>query len=209
MSFRLNYDEEPFLGGPLPGKDALALTRHLAEHHPWLWGQLNGRPISQYNPAPTTPDNTYERVVERGGKEPDRLLAAIAEYEAALGRSRSRDKLVLIACQLIRYSPYFISNWFSDEQLAAAVAQLKADLPDVWERIVNRQGEAMNAFEVPLDEKQQWDLDYLRKRRAVEAMNLDFGNDSRSLSRQYQITDAFAKAAVEAAMQKFGVRRAE
>lgn len=207
MSFRLNYDEEPFLGGPLPGRDVLALARHLAERHPWLWGQLNGHPISQYNPAPTTPDNTYERVVERGGKEPDRLLPTIADYEAALGRSRSREELARIACQLIRYQPYFISNWFTDEQLAAAVAQLKADLPDVWERLVNRQGEAMNAFQVPPEEKRQWDLDYLRKKRAVEAMDLDFGNDSRSANRRFIITDAFARAAAESAMQRFGVKR--
>lgn len=207
MSFRLNYDEEPFLGGPLPGKDVLALTRHMVDNHRQLWKQINGLPVSKYNPAPTTPDNTYERVVERGGKDPARLLDAIADFEETQRRSRSRDELVLIACQLIRYSPYFISKWFTDEQLAAAVAQLKADLPDVWERLVNRQGEAMNAFEVPLDEKRQWDLDYLRKKRAVEAMDLDFGNDSRSLSRQSKITDAFANAAVEAAMQKYGVTR--
>lgn len=85
---------------------------------------------------------------------------------------------------------------FTDEQKQWAVDKLRAELPDEWQRLVNRQVENRRIQRVPDEERCLWALDGLNVEKVIAALPFDFGDDGWELNRYSMIEQALVDAAI-------------
>lgn len=92
---------------------------------------------------------------------------------------------------------------FTDKQKLWAVEKLREELPEEWQRLVNRQAENREVHTVPNKEKENWLLDGLNVRKAISTLPFDFGDDGWELNRHSIINQALVDAAIKESLIHF------
>lgn len=92
---------------------------------------------------------------------------------------------------------------FTDEQKQWAVEKIKEELPEEWQRLVNRQAENRRIHRVPDKERCLWALDGVNVRKIVEALPFEFGSDGWELNRYSKIEQALVDAAIKESLIQY------